>query len=1182
MARQRTYQNDNVVTGSDRLTGVDFADNSTKNFTIEAIAQLFASTGIADPARLSYFYTITSNRSANAQGQAYLSFDSETRSNLFTAVNQIVVNQYDSSGRGDTNQGSNIVPLTRFMVGNDVQITSVQNAGDTNYGIFQVTSISRSPDGRQVTLNLQHRASNGNPPQGDISLSVLSAAISTEVRGSAIFDGNYVPSPNNPPAEDGDVFLRRYDVANQTLVDIYIFSSGGWGSPTTLTGEQGPQGPHGPQGDRGPMGNVGPRGPQGNPGPASTTQGPAGAPGRDGSPGPRGDSITQLVSQPSGDNTEVFIGTQDDPVTGTQGSYTGGLGNFVVNRGPQGVAGNQGDPGDDGDAGPQGDQGLSRIELYAPSTTTAIPATFDIQIETIDFDYVASSIPSPFVDSFNATTHPNVTFAIVDPSQFTDRDSGTTYTIPRAAWATPYNASTQGATGPTGPVGPSGMQGERGPQGRGVTSITNPDGDRNAIVTYTNPADGSTSTGNLLLPLGPQGPRGEEGPEGDQGNPGTPGQPGPQGQPGQTGPQGIQGVPGDTGATGPQGAFEIVLFERFVQGQAPTTAPSATTYRPDNGTLTRPSGWELSPPSGTNPLYSIQAFINPVTAVNGIVPATWSIPVLASETGTQGPQGPPGNNGSNGNAATIAVNPTTITGAAGTNATVTNTGDSTNAVFQFTIPRGNQGNPGADGQPGPRGPQGNTGPQGNQGPQGPQGPPGVHGEQGDQGNPGTQGITGDSVTVGTVRNGSSPGQTSEFDLQEVNHLGQNVGSPDTVIVQPGNPGEIVVGANTYSRITLSDAGNVDFTDSSGTISANANIPLATQSVDGLMSSTDKTKLDQSNVSGQRVTIGTDGVTVPTTALELTDITSVGSGQIITAAERNIVDDITNTGSGAIITTTERTKLTGIEERATRGVSVQDGGGTPIRDVTTIRFDAGHFDVVDLGGGTVEIDLTGSSPSTGRSFTGTLAVTNPIPDNNTAGVKTVMFTPSWTVQTGATVTSATITGHGVNLDVTSANGVQTAATNVTFALDTPLSFTLTLVGEDSNSHPTTRTFQSNAVEVRRALGDMLIGLTTDTAVSTLTETDINAFTDTGAVAPTGLQTVATSGTPSNDTYVWIVADQSVTVTRYLEGGVFNEPVIGPFNLVGPALASYPGYRAYRSTTTHPDIGSNDYQIIIETS
>ena len=64
------------------------------------------------------------------------------------------------------------------------------------------------------------------------------------------------------------------------------------------------------------------------------------------------------------------------------------------------------------------------------------------------------------------------------------------------------------------------------------------------------------------------------------------------------------------------------------------------------------------------------------------------------ETGSQGPQGEQGVQGDPGDAATITVG-TVTTGQPGTDATVTNVGTSSAAVFNFTIPRGDKGEAGA-------------------------------------------------------------------------------------------------------------------------------------------------------------------------------------------------------------------------------------------------------------------------------------------------------------------------------------------------------------------------------------------------------------------------------------------------------------------------------------------------------
>lgn len=87
------------------------------------------------------------------------------------------------------------------------------------------------------------------------------------------------------------------------------------------------------------------------------------------------------------------------------------------------------------------------------------------------------------------------------------------------------------------------------------------------------------------------------------------------------------------------------------------------------------------------------------------------------ETGATGPQGPQGETGPTGptgpqgpagSAATIAVGNV----ASGTTASVTNSGTSSAAVFDFVLPKGEKGETGETGATGPTGPQGPAGPDG--------------------------------------------------------------------------------------------------------------------------------------------------------------------------------------------------------------------------------------------------------------------------------------------------------------------------------------------------------------------------------------------------------------------------------------------------------------------------------------
>lgn len=110
---------------------------------------------------------------------------------------------------------------------------------------------------------------------------------------------------------------------------------------------------------------------------------------------------------------------------------------------------------------------------------------------------------------------------------------------------------------------------------------------------------------------------------------------------------------------------------------------------------------ELTGPQGERGLQGIQGIQGP-----------------AGQDGAQGPQGPAGADGA---AATISVG-TVTTGEAGTNAAVTNSGTSSAAVFNFTIPRG------ATGAKGDKGDKGDTGPAGADGAQGPAGAAGADGK----------------------------------------------------------------------------------------------------------------------------------------------------------------------------------------------------------------------------------------------------------------------------------------------------------------------------------------------------------------------------------------------------------------------------------------------------------------------
>lgn len=253
----------------------------------------------------------------------------------------------------------------------------------------------------------------------------------------------------------------------------------------------------------------------------------------------------------------------------------------------------------------------------------------------------------------------------------------------------------QGEQGPKGDTGSQGPQGERGLRGlQGATGATGPQGERGPQ--------------GLTGPQGPQGAKGDQGtgvtikgkynslsaliaahPKGNEGDAYMVGVnlyawsgtewidcgniQGPKGDKGDTGPQGLRGVQGEKGATGERGATgpqgpkgdkgDAFTYADFTQEQlAALKGPKG-----DKGDTGAKGDTGERGPQG-----------------------------LQGVQGLQGIQGPKGNDGATGAAATIKVGIVT-TGAAGTAAKVVNSGTTSAAVLDFTIPQGAKGDKGEQG-----------------------------------------------------------------------------------------------------------------------------------------------------------------------------------------------------------------------------------------------------------------------------------------------------------------------------------------------------------------------------------------------------------------------------------------------------------------------------------------------------
>jgi hypothetical protein len=151
-----------------------------------------------------------------------------------------------------------------------------------------------------------------------------------------------------------------------------------------------------------------------------------------------------------------------------------------------------------------------------------------------------------------------------------------------------------------------------------------------------------------------------------------------------------------------------------------------------------------------------------------------------TNTGTPGaatfnftiPRGDKGEVGNTGPANTLNIAGVT-TGAAGSSASVSVGGTAPNQTLTFSIPRGDtgatgpQGLKGDTGATGPTGPQGATGATGPQGETGPTGPQGVKGDTGDTGDTGPTGPTGPEPSLTIADNAATAITLADTDNNRV-------------------------------------------------------------------------------------------------------------------------------------------------------------------------------------------------------------------------------------------------------------------------------------------------------------------------------------------------------------------------------------------------------------------------------
>ena len=420
-------------------------------------------------------------------------------------------------------------------------------------------------------------------------------------------------------------------------------------------------------------------------------------------------------------------------------------------QGPQGVTGSQGLPGSVGPPGAQGPQGLQGIAGQAGAQ--GLPGSTGPQ--GLQGPMGPQGVAGPVGLSFRGAYSSVVNYGLADGVSYggagyvsliannvgnTPDESQGKWALFAAAGGT-GPAGVQGMTGATGAQGPQGVQGVMGPVGPiGATGAQGP-----AVATYTgnyvattnyllNDAvsyGGSTyislAKGNVgntpSLSLTQWAVLAAQGIQGATGATGVAGPAGPVGATGATGATGAQGTPvsfrggwlvGQSYAVGDAVSFGGASYIALVAnvGKEPDMSPTQWAMLAQAGTMGVAGAAGATGPQGPAGAVGVSykgawtagtGYVANVAVVFGgttylalatslgsqpdLNPALWGV---LAQAGGAGPSGPAGV------AATVSVGSVTTT-AAGTQATVTNSGTASAAVLNFTIPQGTAGANGTGG-----------------------------------------------------------------------------------------------------------------------------------------------------------------------------------------------------------------------------------------------------------------------------------------------------------------------------------------------------------------------------------------------------------------------------------------------------------------------------------------------------
>lgn len=557
--------------------------------------------------------------------------------------------------------------------------------------------------------------------------------------------------------------------------------------------------------------------------------------------GPKGDK---------GDSATITIGTTTTGNEGTNATVTNtgtssdAVFNFTIPR---------------GNTGAQGEAATINVgttETISPGTSaevsnsgTSSNAVFNFKIPRGEKGDTGDTGATPSINVGTTTTgNPGTEASVTKDKSSTETNVIFDFTIPRGDKGETGEQGIKGDKGETGSVGP---QGPTGPTGATFTPSVSGEG----IISWTNDKGlDNPSSVDIKGPQGDRGPQGETGPDGKAATISV----------GTT----TTGDPGGSASVTNSGTSSDAVFNFVIpRGQQGTPGQDGITPTISAGTTTTGD-------SGTNASVTKD-------------PSSTESEAIFNFTIPRGDKGDTGETGPQGSAATVSIGKTT-TGNPGTSASVTNSGTSSEAVFNFTIPKGDTGSPGAKGDTGAVftpsvSSEGIISWTNNGGLQNPSSV-NIKGPKGDNGSPGSPGSSA-TITVGSTTT-SDPGTSASV---------TNSGTSSAAIFnftipkgEKGDPGDNGLNGENggYYQPSVSSGGDLSWTPTDPNMpsvsSVNIKGPQGNQGLQG-----------PQGIQGVPGADGVDGIS-PTVSVGTTTTGQAGSQAIVqnSGTETDVVLDFT--------------------------------------------------------------------------------------------------------------------------------------------------------------------------------------------------------------------------------------------------------------------------------------------------